>query len=58
MYLAGVNADVHCGAVDLFPGYPLNMDDPLLSVDSHNLAFSALHADKSRSTLMHCYSAH
>ena len=44
LYLAGVNADVHGGAVDLLPGYSLNVNDPSLPVYCHYLAFSALQA--------------
>ena len=42
-HLAGVNANVDCGTVDLLTRYPLNVDHPLFSVNSNHLAFSALH---------------
>ncbi len=42
-HLAGVNANIDCGTVDLLPSYPLNVDHPLLSVNGNHLAFSALH---------------
>ena len=41
-HLARVNANVHCGTVDLFPGYSLNVDDPPLPVDCYYFAFPAL----------------
>ncbi len=42
LHLAGVNANIDCGTVDLLPSYPLNVDHPLLSVNGNHLAFSAL----------------
>ena len=42
-HLAGVNANIDCGTVDLLTSYPLNVDHPLLSVNGNHLAFSALH---------------
>ena len=41
-HLAGVNANIDCGTVDLFPCYSLNVNNPLFPVDCYNLAFSAL----------------
>lgn len=39
---AGVNANIDCCTVDLFPCYPLNVDNPFLPVYGNHLAFSAL----------------
>ena len=43
-YLAGVDADVHCCAVDLLASDTLHMNDPLLPVHGHHLALAALQA--------------
>ena len=42
-HLAGVNANIDCGTVDLLTRYPLNVNHPLLSVNGNHLALSALH---------------
>lgn len=42
VYLARVNANIDCCTVDLFPCYPLNVDDPLFPVDGDNFALSTL----------------
>lgn len=51
MYLAGVDANIYCGTVDLLPGYPFNVDNPFLSVNSNHLALSALQSPISTNEL-------
>ncbi|XBI16645.1 hypothetical protein VPH35_058870 [Triticum aestivum] len=41
-HLAGVDADVHRGSIDLLPGDPLHVDDPAAAVDLHHLSLAAL----------------
>ena len=50
LYLAGVNANIYGGTVDLLSGYSLNVDHPPLPVDCYYLAFSALHPQQRSAT--------
>ena len=44
-HLAGVDANIDSGTVDLLPGYPLYVDNPPLPVNCYYFAFPALHTN-------------